>query len=58
MKKLIVIVMLASFTGAVIAQQAPSQQQGPSQAHVDKDKKEKKKHHHHKRHEHKPTDKK
>ena len=52
MKKLIVIVMLASFTGAVIAQQTPNQA-GPAQAHADKDKKEKKKHHHHKRNEHK-----
>jgi Ni/Co efflux regulator RcnB len=48
MKKLIVLVLLASFTGAVIAQQAPTQA-GPAQAHVDKDKKEKKKHHHHRR---------
>jgi len=57
MKKLIVIVMMASFTGAVIAQQAPVQSHD-RQAHVDKDKKEKKKNHHHRRHEHKPTDKK
>ena len=57
MKMLIVIGMIASFTGAVIAQQAPVQSHD-RQAHVDKDKKEKKKNHHHRRHEHKPTDKK
>lgn len=57
MKKLIAIVMLASFAGAVIAQQVPQQTTAP-RAHVDKDKKEKRKHHHHHRHEHKPTDKK
>jgi len=54
MKKLIAIVMIASFTGAIIAQ---TPQQAPSnQVHMDKDKKEKRKHHHHRRHEHKPTD--
>lgn len=57
MKKLIALMLVASFTGAVIAQQAPQQTPPAKQAKVDKDKK---KHHHprHHRHEHKPTDKK
>ncbi len=47
MKKLIALMLVVCFTGAVIAQQAP-QQTAPAQAHqVDKDKK---KHHHHRRH--------
>jgi hypothetical protein len=53
MKKLIALMLLVSFTGAVIAQQAPRTNTPP----VEKDKKEKKHHRHHHRH-HKPEEKK
>jgi Ni/Co efflux regulator RcnB len=50
MKKLIALMLVASFTGAVIAQQAP-QTPAPAQVnHMDKDGKDKKKHHHHRHH--------
>jgi Ni/Co efflux regulator RcnB len=57
MKKLMALVLIASFTGAVIAQQSPATPAHPTQAHVEKNKKDKKKHHHHHR-EHKGAKKK
>lgn len=61
MKKLIALMLVASFTGAVIAQQAAPQTKPAAPAKtapaVDKDKKEKKHHKHHHRH-HKPAEKK
>jgi hypothetical protein len=50
------LMLLVSFTGAVIAQSTPQQPAPAKTAPVDKDKKDKKHHHHHR--DHKPVDKK
>jgi len=56
MKKLIALMLVASFTGAVIAQQAVPQQTAPATKMVehrdDKDKDKDKKHHRHHHHRH------